>query len=81
MRKGDEVVYLSIEATAKRLGCSPATVRRIATAHRIGIRTESSRIVAIPEHDLPTFKPHIHETAGNPVWIAAKGKRLKKRRA
>jgi excisionase family DNA binding protein len=77
---GDEnVVYLSMESAAKRLGCSPPTVRRIAKSRRIGIFADGTRIVAVSVHDLPLLKPHIHETSGNPVWIAA-GKTAKRRK-
>ena len=79
---GDEkVVYLSMLTAAKRLGCGSATLRRIAKARGVGILADGSRIVAVAEHELPILKPLIHETSGNPVWIANKGKKLKRRRA
>lgn len=77
----DKVVYLSMESAAKRLGCSPPTVRRVAKARGIGILADGSRIVAVSVHDLPLLKPHIHETSGNPLWIAAKGKRPRRKKA
>lgn len=77
----EKVVYISMEGAAKRLGCSSPTVRRVAKARGLGIMTEQNRIVALALHELPLLKPHIHETSGNPVWIASrgKGKRPRKR--
>lgn len=75
------VVYLSMDAAAKRLGCSSPTVRRIAKAQGLGIKTEQNRIVAVAVHELALLKPLIHETSGNPVWIANRGKRLRRKRA
>ena len=72
------VAYLSMASAAKRLGCGSATVRRIAKSRRIGIFADGTRIVAVSVHDLPLLKPHIHETSGNPVWIAAAKRRKRK---
>jgi len=72
-KKGGKVAYLSMEGAAKRLGCGAATVRRVAKRCGVGIVTEQNRIVAVAEHDLPLLKSHIHETSGNPNWIATKG--------
>lgn len=74
------VVYLSMKSAAKRLGCSPPTVRRIAKARGVGILADGTTLVAVAVNDLPLLKPHIHETSGNPLWIAAgKAKRRRKR--
>jgi hypothetical protein len=73
------VVYLSMAVAAKRLGCSSPTVRRVAKARGVGILADGTRIVAVAEHELPLLKPHIHETSGNPVWIAAKKKPRRKK--
>jgi len=83
MQGDDAVVYLSMNAAAKRLGCSSPTVRRVAKAKGLGIKTEQNRIVAVAVHELALLKPLIHESSGNPVWIATRGKKLKpaKRRA
>jgi hypothetical protein len=75
-----KVKYVTLESAAKRLGCSSPTVRRVARSRGFGIQTECNRIVAIALHELPLIKPHIHATAGNPVWIAAKGKKKSSRR-
>jgi hypothetical protein len=76
-----KVVYVSMEGAAKRLGCSSPTVRRVAKQRGLGIMTEQNRIVALALHELPLLKPWIHETSGNPVWIATRGKKSKPRRA
>jgi len=73
------VVYLSMQAAAKRLGCSPPTIRRVAKAQGVGILADGTRIVAVAAHELPLLKPHIHETSGNPLWIAA-GKKPRRRK-
>lgn len=66
-----KVIYLSMKGAAKRLGCGAATVRRAAKRCGIGILTEENRIVAVAEHELSILKTHIHDTSGNPNWIAA----------
>lgn len=79
-----KVVYISGQEAAKRLGVAPITVSRVARRHGIGIILEDGRLAALATTDLPLLKPHIHETVGNPNWIAAKGagkrSRLKTRR-
>ena len=77
----DKVVYLSMESAAKRLGCSSPTVRRVAKKQGLGIQVQGGRIVALAMHELQLLKPHIHETSGNPVWIATRGKKQKAKRA
>jgi hypothetical protein len=67
-----------MEGAAKRLGCSSPTVRRIAKQRGLGIVTDENRIVALALHELALLKPHIHETSGNPVWIATRGKKRRK---
>lgn len=80
-QSGDEkVVYLSMESAAKRLGCSSPTIRRVAKRLGRGIQVQDGRIVALALHELPLIKPHIHETSGNPAWIATRGKKLKPKR-
>lgn len=73
------MVYLSMQAAAKKLGCSPPTIRRVARAQGIGILADGTRIVAVAAHELPLLKPHIHETSGNPLWIAAGKLRRRKK--
>lgn len=77
----NEMSYLSMQAAAKRLGCSPPTVRRIAKQQGVGILADGKRIVAVSVKELTVLRPLIHETAGNPVWIAeAKAKRGRRRK-
>jgi hypothetical protein len=71
------VVYLSTLEAARRLRCSSPTVRRLAKSRGVGIRVERNRLVALTLADLAAIKPLLHETSGNPVWIASRGKRLK----
>lgn len=69
---GDEgVTYISGQEAARRLGCSPVTVSRIARQHRIGIIVEDGRLAALATGDLVRLRPLIHASPGNPVWIAA----------
>jgi hypothetical protein len=75
-----QVVYLSMESAAKRLGCSSPTVRRIAKSRGVGILADGERIVAVAEHELPLIQPFIHATSGNPVWIAAAKKKPRRKR-
>lgn len=75
-QSGDEkVVYISGQEAARRLGVAPVTVGRVARRAGIGVYVENGRLAAIALHDLPRLKPHIHETSGNPVWIATRGKK------
>lgn len=60
------------------LECSRSSVCRAAKASGAGIYA-NGRLVAIPLNELKKIKPFIHETSGNPLWIAA-GKTKKKRR-
>lgn len=78
---GDEVVYISGQEAARRLGCAPVTISRIARKHSIGIIVEGGRLAALAVHDLPRIRPHLHATSGNPNWIAAGKSKRKKTRA
>lgn len=73
------VIYISGQEAARRLGCAPITVSRIARQHGIGVIVEDGRLAALATTDLPRIKPYLHETSGNPVWIAA-GKKPRRRR-
>jgi excisionase family DNA binding protein len=79
-----KVVYISGQEAAKRLGVSSVTISRVARRTGIGVFVEDGRLAALATTDLPLLKSHIHETSGNPNWIAAKGagnrSRLKTRR-
>ena len=73
---GDEkVVYISGQEAARRLGVAPITISRVARRTGIGVFVEDGRLAALATTDLPRIKPHIHATSGNPLWIAARGKK------
>lgn len=66
-------VYISGQEAARRLGVAAITVSRIARREGIGIIVEDGRLAALAITDLQLIKLHIHETSGNPNWIAARG--------
>ncbi len=70
---GDAMAYLSAESAAKVLGCSVSTVKRIAKRLGAGIVVDGRRLVALAPAELPAIKAHVHQTTGNPDWIATKG--------
>jgi hypothetical protein len=76
MQGDDAVVYISGQEAAKRLGVAPITVSRVARRAGIGVFVEDGRLAALATTDLPKLQPFIHATAGNPVWIATRGKKL-----
>jgi hypothetical protein len=79
---GDEkVVYISGQEAAKRLGVAPITISRVARRTGIGVFVEDGRLAALATTDLLRLKPHIHETSGNPAWIAAAKKKSRRKRA
>lgn len=67
--------YYSTRQAAERLGCSAKTISRAAKKSGRGIYFIGGRLAALSPADLAALKPHIHETSGNPNWIAARGKR------
>lgn len=71
--------HFTATLAAKMLECSRSSVCRAAKASGAGIYA-NGRLVAITQNDLKKIKPFIHETSGNPDWIAA-GKKKKKRPA
>jgi hypothetical protein len=70
-KAGEEVVYVSGQEAARRLGTTSGTVSRAAKKSRVGITVEGGRLVAIALADIPKLREHIHEGPGNPDWIAA----------
>lgn len=66
-------VYISGQEAARRLGVAAITVSRIARREGIGIIVEDGRLAALAITDLQLIKPLIHETSGNPNWIASRG--------
>lgn len=75
------IEYVSSATAAERLGVSRRTVSRAAHAKGIGIFVDG-RLVAIDPRDIEKIKPLLHETPGNPNWIArrATASTSKKRR-
>lgn len=69
--------YLSTSEVAEKIGCSVNTVSRVAKARGVGVYAKD-RLVAIDPADYQTVRAGVHPTSGNPDWIAAKGKTLKK---
>lgn len=67
-------VYYSAKQVAESLECGSATVRRAAKRAKVGIYVAGGRLVALSPADIEALKPYIHETSGNPNWIAARGK-------
>lgn len=69
--------YYSATTAAKMLGCSRSSVCRAAKNYGIGIFTDG-RLAALAKGDLSQIKSHVHETPGNPQWIAARGRKSRK---
>lgn len=69
--------YYNATSAAKILGCSRSSVCRAAKNYHIGIFT-NGRLAAIAQNDLTLIKEKIHETSGNPLWIAARGQKVSK---
>jgi len=65
------VNYLSPKEAATKLGCSVNTIARAAKKHGYGV-VAGNRFVAITNRDADRLKKSIHDTPGNPEWIAAK---------
>ena len=71
------VPYVSPSELANKLGISPNTVGRAARRVGLGIYTHGGkRLAALHPADVPKVRAAVHETSGNPVWIAARGKGL-----
>lgn len=68
--------YYNATTAAKVLGCSRSSVCRAAKSHGVGIFT-NGRLAVLSKNDVSKIKELIHETPGNPYWIAAKGRKLK----
>lgn len=69
------VAYLTSHEAAEKLGCSVKTVTRAARRAGVGVFVHGgNRLAALHPADLAKMKSHIHETSGNPVWIATRGK-------
>lgn len=69
--------YVNATTAAKIIGCSRSSVCRAAKNYGIGIFT-NGRLAALAKGDLNQIKSHVHETSGNPQWIAARGRKSRK---
>lgn len=73
--------YYSTRQAAERLGCSAKTVSRVAAKAGVGIHFINGRLAALSPADLTAIKPLIHETSGNPNWIATAKPKVRRKRA
>lgn len=64
-----QVVYISGQEAARRLGVAPITVSRVARRNGIGVIVEDGRLAALATTDLPILRKFIRPHAGNPNWI------------
>jgi transposase len=71
--------YYSTRQAAEKLGCSAKTISRAAKKANVGIHFVGGRLAALAPADLSALRPFIHETSGNPDWIAAAKKPRRKR--
>jgi DNA-binding MurR/RpiR family transcriptional regulator len=72
------VPYLSPTEVATKLGVSVNTVGRAARKAGCGVYTHGGvKLAAVHPTEVASLKTHIHETSGNPVWIAAFKKKRK----
>lgn len=80
-----QVVYLTSSEAAEKLGCCVKTVTRAARRAGIGVFVHGGkRLAALHPADLTRMKSVIHETSGNPIWIAeyqAKKRRQQRRKS
>ncbi len=73
------VVFVSPTELARSLGISPNTVGRAARRVGCGIYTHGGqRLAALHPAEVGKVKAAVHETSGNPVWIA-EGRKRKRR--
>jgi DNA-binding LacI/PurR family transcriptional regulator len=72
------VEYVTPSKAAESLGVSRSTVSRAARSGGVGVFVEG-RLVAISPNDIDKIKPFIHQTPGNPNWIARAQKQQKSR--
>ena len=70
--------YYSTRQAAAKLGCSAKTISRAAEKANVGIRFIGGRLAALAPADLAALRSMIHETSGNPNWIAARKPTRKK---
>ncbi len=77
----EPVVYLTSSEAAEKLGCCVKTITRAARRAGIGVFVHGGqRLAALHPADLTRMKAVIHETSGNPLWIAAAAEKKPARR-
>ena len=64
---------LTLADAAKLIGCSKATISRAAHTADVGF-VAGNRLMGFTRSDVAKIKPYVHETPGNPDWIALKRK-------
>jgi hypothetical protein len=68
------IQILTLGDAAKMLKCSKATVSR--AAHNVGVGyVAGTRLMGFAKDDIARLRPAIHETPGNPTWIARSRRR------
>lgn len=68
------IQILTLGDAAKMLRCSKATISR--AAHNVGVGYMAGvRLMGFAKEDIPKLRPAIHETSGNPNWIARSRRR------
>ncbi len=71
--------YFNATTAAKQLGCSRSSVCRAAKNYGVGIFA-NGRLSALSKEDVDAIKNYIHDEPGNPLWIAARGRKITKAR-
>lgn len=71
----ERVAYISPSELAAKLKISPNTVGRAARRAGVGIYTYGGkRLAAVHPSEVEKLKAAVRESAGNPDWIATRGK-------
>lgn len=78
--ESEKVPYLSPIEVATKLGCSTNTVGRAARKASVGVYTHGgNKLAALHPSEVSSLKAFVHETSGNPIWIAAAKPKAKRR--
>jgi hypothetical protein len=64
---------LTLNEAAKIIGCSKATVCRAANKANVGF-VAGNRLMGLTREDVASLRKYVHDTAGNPDWIAGRRK-------
>lgn len=67
--------HYSATHAAKIIGCSRSSVCRAARVNKVGVFTEG-RLAALTKSDMKVIRETVRETSGNPLWIAARGQKI-----